>query len=100
MSTFARTHARADDIDTSHAAATAAKGMSGKHAAIVLAAIKGAAMSSQQIAAATGLEYLQVVRRVSDLRNAGLIADSGRRLHTRSGRMAAVWCLSGSEGAG
>ncbi len=93
MTDFAREHAHADDIDTSHAAAVRAEGMAARHKEIVYAALKAGPLSSQQIAAATGLEYLQVVRRVSDLRNDGLVIDSGSRRLTKSGRHAAVWKL-------
>jgi hypothetical protein len=95
MTDFAREHAHSDDIDTSHIAAGRAEGLAAQHKAMVYAALVGRGpLSSQQIAAATGLEYLQVVRRVSDLRNENVVIDSGDRLPTKAGRKAAVWKLA------
>jgi predicted ArsR family transcriptional regulator len=41
----------------------------------------------------TGLDPLQVMKRVSDLRNEDAVIDSGDRRQTKSGRPAAVWKL-------
>lgn len=97
MADFATTHARTDDVDTSHKAAERAESTAMQHKARVYAALKLGAFTSQQIAQITGLEYLQVVRRVSDLRNEGAIVDSGERRPTISGRLAAVWKLKPAQ---
>ena len=89
--TFARTHARRGDIDTSHDAAETIEDMATQHKARVYSALVSGPKTSQELASHTGLEYLQVVRRVSDLKNDGAIADSGARRPTKSGRQAAVW---------
>jgi predicted ArsR family transcriptional regulator len=96
MSTdFARTHARNDDIDTSHDAAESAESISKRHKAIVYASLKlHGPQTSQEIADQTGLEHAQTWRRVSDLRNDGTIIDSGERRPNKSGRSAAVWKLA------
>jgi predicted ArsR family transcriptional regulator len=95
MSTdFAHTHARGDDIDTSHDAAESAESLSTRHKAIVYASLKThGPQTSQEIADRTGLEHAQAWRRVSDLRNDGTICDSGERRPNKSGRQAAVWKL-------
>jgi biotin operon repressor len=49
--------------------------------------------SSEQIAAGVGLDSLQVMKRISDLRSDGVVIDSGERRLTRTGRKAAVWKL-------
>jgi len=98
MTNFAREHAHTNDIDTSHAAAERAEVMAARHKEMVYAALnQQGPMSSQQIAAVTGLEYLQVVRRVSDLRNEDVVIDSGERRPTVSGRLAAVWKLKPAQ---
>jgi predicted ArsR family transcriptional regulator len=92
VSNFVYTHSHSGDIDTSRASAERAESMANRHKARVFSALtKFGPLSSQQIADVTGLEYLQVVRRVSDLRNDGAVIDSGDRLATKAGRMAAVW---------
>jgi predicted ArsR family transcriptional regulator len=96
MSTdFARTHARGDDLDTSHDAAESAESISKRHKAIVYAALKmHGPLTSEEIAAKTRLEHAQTWRRVSDLRNDGEVIDSGERRPNKSGRQAAVWKLA------
>jgi predicted ArsR family transcriptional regulator len=93
MSDFAREHAHQDDIDTSHAAAERAESMADRHKALVYAALKTGPLASEQIARITGLNALQVMKRISDLRNEDAVIDSGERRPTVSGRMAAVWKL-------
>lgn len=92
---FSRTHARADEIDTSHDAASSAQSMAKRHKARVYAALKsGVPQTSEELARRTGLHHSQVWRRVSDLRNDGSVIDTGQRRLNRSGRQAAVWALA------
>ncbi len=46
---------------------------------------------SEDIACTTGLDYHAVARRISDLKRAGLVVDTGIRTKNASGRAAAVW---------
>lgn len=89
-------HRHNRDPETSHAAAEQAKGFVGKHRKQVYDAIRGGSLASEQIAAVTGLTYMQVQRRVSDLHNDGQIEDSGLRHRNSSGRQAVVWRLAGA----
>lgn len=94
MSKFAREHAHADDIETSHIAAARAEGLAARHRALVYATLREhGPLASEQIASMTGLDTLQVMKRVSDLRNDGAVVDSGDRRMTRTGRAAAVWMI-------
>lgn len=98
MSDFARKHARATDIDTSHASAEQAESMATRHKAMVYAALhRHGPLASEQIATMTDLDALQVMKRVSDLRNEGAVIDSGERRATRTGRMAAVWKIKPAQ---
>lgn len=95
MTDFAREHAHGDDIDTSHIAAERAEGLAAKHKALVYAVLhQNGPLASEQIAAKTGLDPLQVMKRISDLRNENAVVDSGERRQTRTGRPAAVWKLA------
>jgi len=89
---------RTEDPDTSHGAAEQAKGFASDHMKVILGALRRnpAGLTSQEIEEAlqpteTPLDYLQIVRRVSDLRIRGEIEDSGERRPTKSNRQAAVW---------
>lgn len=101
MTDFTREHAREDDVDTSKAAAASIENSAQRHKEIVLTTLKVIGpLSSEQIASVTGLEHAQTWRRVSDLKNAGLIIDSGERRKNRSGRDAAVWRVKVSTDGG
>lgn len=92
MNDFTTTHARDSDIDTSYWAAESAEEMARVHKAIVLEALKKyGPMTSQEITYVTDLDHAQTWRRVSDLKNAGLIVDTGERRLNSSKRKAAVW---------
>jgi predicted ArsR family transcriptional regulator len=94
MSDFARTHAHRDDPDTSHIAAERAVPLAERHRQMVLDCLEDQGqLSSEQIASLLGLSSLQVMKRISDLRNEGVVIDSGERKPTMSGRPAAIWKL-------
>jgi predicted ArsR family transcriptional regulator len=100
MTEFARTHAPADAIDTSQVSAARAETMAQRQAAAIYACLKVyGAQTSDQIAQHVGLLPHQVIKRVSDLRNANAIVDTGERRRTRTGRPAAVWKIKPSEAA-
>lgn len=91
---FGKTHARKDDVDTSKIASRLAEPNAVRHKGIVLKVLKERGpMTSQEIAKATGLNYYQCARRVPDLRNDGLVVDTGMRRKNGSGRSATVWAL-------
>ena len=94
MNDFVRKHAHMDDIETSFDAAESIEGTAAAHKALVFKTLKKIGpLSSEQIAKVTGLTPLQVMKRVSDLRDGGMVLDSGERRPTVSGRNAAVWRL-------
>ena len=89
---FTREHAHTDDIDTSHIAASRAESMAERHREMVLDCLEDhGPLASEEIAVRIGLSSLQVMKRISDLRNDGVVIDSGERKPTRAGRPAAVW---------
>lgn len=95
MTDFAKTHAHADDIDTSHIAAERAGGLAGRHRNLVQRALKDhGPQTAENISRRVGLDTLQVMKRISDLRDAGIVIDSGERGRTRAGRPCAVWALA------
>lgn len=98
MSDFAKTHARTDNIDTSHASAAAAEKMAERHCNMIYRALlEGGPQTSDDLAVAIGLLPHQVIKRVSDLRNDKIVIDSGERRKTRTGRPAAVWVLASKK---
>tara|TARA_R110000772_G_scaffold25515_2_gene66467 strand:+ start:2631 stop:2951 length:321 start_codon:yes stop_codon:yes gene_type:complete len=95
MDDFATTNAHADDIETSVDAAASAESMATKHKDAIHSWLKRVGpQSSEQIAIGVGLNALQVMKRVSDLRNDGVVIDSGERRLTETGRKAAVWKIA------
>lgn len=98
MSDFAREHAHSDDINTSHAAAERAESMASRHKTMVSTVLaEFGPLSSEQISYLVGLNTLQVMKRISDLRKEHAVIDSGDRLPTQAGRQAAVWKLKPKE---
>lgn len=89
-------HRHNRDPDTSHAAAEQATSFAGKHRQQVYSAIRERPRASEEIAYVTGLTYMAVQRRVSDLHNDGQIEDSGQRYTNKSGRKAVMWQLAGA----
>ncbi|HDZ73679.1 MAG TPA: hypothetical protein ENH55_13120 [Aurantimonas coralicida] len=95
--TWAETHAHRVDPSTSVAAALHARKFTGGHCGIIYRLlaenrpIKGAGLTSLEIAARTELSYHEVARRIADLKHAGLVIDSGERRRNPNGRQAAVW---------
>lgn len=88
--------------DTSRAAARSMTEPAPLLRARVKAAINQAGLSgvtADEAAAALGLSPLAVRPRVTELRQAGDIADSGRRRANASGRKAAVWINKRLAGA-
>ncbi len=92
--TFAHTHAHAHDPDTSHDAARQAKGLAERHKAIILRGLGWGQGTSAEIAARCKLDYLQVARRISELKRDGKVTDSGQHRASPGGRRASVWRLT------
>lgn len=79
--------------DTSAAAADSIEPNLRTKQAIVLGLIRAAGaggMTNDEVQIATGWLHQTVTARRCELEHAGLVADSGRRRPTRTGRMAAV----------
>jgi len=95
---FTKTHARADDIDTSKESSARAKTIAEHHRMKIFQALaEGGPQTSDEIASQVGLLTHQVIKRVSDLRNDGVVVDTGERKPTRTGRPAAVWKLKDKQ---
>lgn len=86
--------ARAEDPDTSKAAARAARDLRECHHGIILDVLLGGPKTSEEIAAASSLRHDQVWRRAGELRDKGYIKDTGDRRPNASGRPATVWALA------
>lgn len=97
--TFSHTHAHTHDPDASHDAAAKAQGLAARHKAIILSVLTisrdfaWGGKTSQEIADQCSLDYLQVARRIKDLKNDGKVVDTGQRRASPGGRKAAVWGL-------
>ncbi len=93
--TFAHAHAHRHDPDTSHEAARDAQRLATEHKRIIcdtlLFANSWGGLTSNEIAQRCELDYLQVARRIKDLKVAGKVVDTGRRRASPGGRRAAVW---------
>jgi len=97
MDEWARTHARSDDPDTSKAAAARAAMRAGSIKAKIFDCLKEndpTPLSFEQIAKITGLREGQVWKRLSDLKNEGLIQPSGQTHKNESGADSIRWTLN------
>jgi len=95
---FARTHAHTDDIETSHISAHRARNTAERHRQMVFDCLEERGpLSSEEIADFVCLSTLQVMKRISDLRNDGIVIDSGERKRTQAGRPAAVWKIKDKQ---
>ncbi len=93
--TFALTHAHARDPDTSHDAARDAQKLAERHQRTIWTILLfHGPLTSQEIAERCDLDYLQVARRISDLKRADKVTDTGVRRASPGGRKAAVWGLT------
>ncbi len=83
------------DPDTSRDAAESTVAMRARHLLMVSAELRKGPLAAEQIAAATGLDTLQVMKRISDLRRTGRAVETTRHYTNRSsGRKATVWMLA------
>ena len=90
--------ARHTDPDTSHAAALDARENSGIHRALALRVLREApdGLTDFELAAKTGLQQTSIGKRRGELRDAGLVVDSGRKRPSPSGSAAIVWVCAAS----
>lgn len=85
-------HVHKGDPDTSQASAQKAGTLAQHHAAIVLGDLKIFGPStSDEISARCGFQSIQVMKRITDLRQKGFIEDSEQRRKGDSGRFQIVW---------
>ncbi len=99
--TFATTHAHRNDPDTSVQAARGAQGLAERHKAVIITILvfwgevdsTREGLTSQEIADYCELDYHQVARRMSDLREDGKVQASGETRRSPGGRRAIVWRL-------
>jgi predicted ArsR family transcriptional regulator len=92
--TFTTTHHHAHDPDTSVQAARGAQDFAKQHTFIIATVLLFyGPLTSGEIAGRCELNYLQVARRMSDLRDDGKVLDSGERRRSPGGRTACVWVL-------
>lgn len=84
--------ARRTDPGTSHAAADSARALAARHHNAIVAALREhGPMGKDRIAAVTGLSGVAVARRMSELRYAGVVAPTGRRVTSAAGRAETEW---------
>ena len=87
--------ARTTDPATSHAAAASMRDAVGRHHRLILGALDLAdRLAAQQIADRTGIDYVAVGKRTSELIDAGLIERAGTTHTNRSGRDADQYRLT------
>lgn len=82
------------NVDTSMAAAVELAPKLGRLQKMALAAVRNAGsngLTSDELAELLGTERWSFRPRISELRQQGLIRDSGRRRLNKTGRMAIVW---------
>ena len=85
--------ARRTDPDTSHRAAADATLNAGTHRAKALGLLRAApdGLTDFELAAMLGLQQTSIGKRRGELRDAGLVEDSGKRRPAPSGSAAIVW---------
>ena len=83
---------RTSDPTTSYEAADSAKDFASRHAGLIVDCLeKYGALGKDGIAAQTGLESMQVARRLHELSNINLIELTGRTVKSKSGRNEREW---------
>ena len=87
-------HARAADPVTSHAAAAKAESLASRHCAEIIALLRQhpRGLTADEIAQrSSALDRVQVGRRMSDLREAGMARESGEARVNKNNRHSLVW---------
>lgn len=87
--------ARRSDPETSHAAAASAKELQADHHALIVAVLKRAGpLGKDGVAARCGLTGHACGKRLSELERASLIALTGRKVPSTSGRQEREWAAT------
>lgn len=85
-------NARATDPMTSHEAAESATDLAERHKKMILEALrKHGPMGKDSIATRTGLDGVQVARRMKELETADLAEPTGKRVPSATGRSEREW---------
>jgi predicted transcriptional regulator len=86
--------ARSSDPLTSHAAAASAKQLQVDHHMLILACLRRhGPLGKDGIASRTRLDGVQVCRRLTELGRLGLIAETGEKVMSTSGRLEREWAV-------
>jgi len=81
-----------DDADTSSEAATSIRESARVLRERIYDLLEGGGPgSAEYVAAELDVTHLQAMKRLSDLKNSGLVVDTGLRAPTRSGRSQIIW---------
>lgn len=88
-----RTLAHRNDVETSKEAAENSEKFRSTHYAKILKALEEKPMGKDRISQATGLESIQVSRRLSDLLRLGKIERTGEKEKSKSGMRECVYSL-------
>jgi predicted ArsR family transcriptional regulator len=84
--------ARRFDPATSHEAAASARDLQARHHELIVDTLRRCGpLGKDRIAEILGLTGVAVARRMSELREAGLVAATGRRVPSNSGRSETEW---------
>jgi predicted ArsR family transcriptional regulator len=84
--------ARRGDPFTSHDAAASARELQARHHRMIVDALRShGPLGKDRIAQVLGLTGVAVARRMSELRTAGLVEATGRRVRSNSGRSETEW---------
>ncbi len=96
---WARDRTRTTDPVTSHLAAESMQSAATEQHRVILAALRGSvfALTAWGVAARCGLDYVQVGKRMHELRKVGRIRKSGHRYPNPSGRLADAYVLAAGE---
>lgn len=87
--------ARVSDPHTSHLAAESVRELARYHARQILDCLQShGPLGKDGIAARTGMDGVQVARRTTELERLGLIATTGRTVHSLSGRPEREWHIA------
>lgn len=81
------------ESDTSRAAARRARPKAGTQRSYILSVIEGSGrgLTMEEIAFTSGVRLQSICGRLSELKQMGLVVDSGTRRKTTSGSLAVVW---------
>ena len=94
LSAMDEPRARRRDPQTSHAAAADAKGLQKEHAIKILRALGYGPGGVDRIAAISGLRIDQVSKRMDELKDAGAIRLTLRKVKSNAGRPQREWTLA------